>query len=347
MEDGDEEALALWRRFRDVSIEQIKLTYERLNVRFDVYSGESQVNDGMRQAMKLLEEKNLLKDSDGAKIIDLEKYKLGVSVVEKRDGTTLYITRDIGAAIERYQKYNFDEMYYIVASQQDLHLKQLFKTLELLELPWAKNCQHINFGLVKGMSTRKGTAVFLDNILNDTRDSMHNVMKQNEERYAKTANPERVADVIGVSAVVVQDMAARRIKNYEFNWQRMFSFEGDTGPYLQYAHTRLCSIERNAKVTVNPNADVTLLTEKAALDLVEQIARYPDLLLATRKSMEPCNVVTYALQLSHLVSSALESLWVVGQEQPVAEARLLLYWSARQTLGNALRLIGLTPLEQM
>jgi arginyl-tRNA synthetase len=301
----------------------------------------------MKKALKMLKEKNLLQDSDGAKIIDLSKYKLGISVVEKKDGTTLYITRDIGAAIERYEKYKFDEMYYVVASQQDLHLKQLFKTLELLEFPWAKSCHHINFGMVTGMSTRKGTAVFLDTILNDTRDAMHKVMKQNEERYATMTDPERIADIIGVSAVVVQDMSARRIKNYAFDWQRMFSFEGDTGPYLQYAHTRMCSIERTFGAPVNPNADLSLLKEKSALNLIEQIARYPDLIVSTRKTLEPCNVVTYALQLSHLVSSALEELWVMGQEKPLAEARLLLYWAARQTLGNALRLIGLEPLERM
>jgi arginyl-tRNA synthetase len=347
MEDGDEEALALWRRFREISIEQITATYDRLNVKFDVYSGESQVKEGMIEGIKILEEKNILEESQGAKIIDLKKYRLDVAVVQKRDGTSLYITRDIGAAIERYEKYKFDEAYYIVASQQDLHLKQLFKTLELMDLPWAKNCQHINFGLVSGMSTRRGTAVFLNDILDDTRESMHAVMKQNEERYAKIQNPEEIADTIGVSAIVVQDMSAKRIKNYAFDWQRMFSFEGDTGPYLQYAHVRLCSIERNATVKVNPDADITLLTEKPAIDLIEQIARFPDVVIAARKGFEPCTIVVYALQLSHAVSSALEALWVVGQEAPIAEARLLLYWAARQTLGNALRLIGLKPLEHM
>ncbi|KAI8053954.1 arginyl-tRNA synthetase [Syncephalis plumigaleata] len=342
MEDGNEEALALWRRFREISIEQIIATYDRLNVKFDVYSGESQVKEGMVEGTKILEEKNILEDSEGAKIIDLKKYKLDVAVVQKRDGTSLYITRDIGAAIERYEKYKFDEAYYIVASQQDLHLKQLFKTLELMELPWAKNCHHINFGLVSGMSTRKGTAVFLNDILDDTRESMHAVMKQNEERYAKIQNPEEIADTIGVSAIIVQDMSAKRIKNYAFDWQRMFSFEGDTGPYLQYAHVRLCSIERNASVKVNPDADITLLTEKPAIDLIEQIARFPDVVITARKGFEPCAIV-----LSHAVSSALEALWVVGQEEPIAEARLLLYWAARQTLNNALRLIGLKPLEHM
>jgi len=347
MEDGDEEALALWRRFRDLSIDKYKETYARLNIEYDVYSGESQVGDGMKRALDMLHEMNLLQESDGAKIIDLSKYKLGSTVVTKKDGTTLYLTRDIGAAMERYEKFKFDRMIYVVASQQDLHLKQLFKTIELLKFPWADRLQHINFGMVTGMSTRKGTVVFLDQILQETKEKMHEVMRKNEAKYAQIENPEDVADEIGISAVKIQDNAARRIKNYDFDWERMFSFEGDTGPYLQYAHARLCSIERKSNVTINPNADVSLLVEPTAQDLIRTIGQYPDLVKSLTNGLEPCNVVTYAFKLSHDVSSAFESLWVMGAEEKLAEARMLLYWSARITLGNALRLLGLKPLERM
>lgn len=152
----------------------------------------------------------MLQESDGALIIDLNQYKLDVAVVQKKDGTTLYITRDIGAAIERYEKYKFDAMYYLVASQQDLHLKQLFKILELMGFEWVGRCRHINFGMVSGMSTRKGTAVFLDDILEQTKESMHEVMKQNEKKYSQIENPDKVADIIGISAVMIQDMSAKR-----------------------------------------------------------------------------------------------------------------------------------------
>ncbi|KAJ2960849.1 hypothetical protein NQZ79_g3825 [Umbelopsis isabellina] len=347
MEDGDEEALALWRRFRDLSIVKYKETYARLNIQYDVYSGESQVGEGMRRALDMLKEMNLLEESDGAKIIDLSKYKLGSTIVTKKDGTTLYLTRDIGAAMERYEKYQFDRMIYVVASQQDLHLKQLFKVMELMKFPWADRLQHINFGMVTGMSTRKGTVVFLDQILNETKEKMHDVMRKNEHKYAQIEHPEQVADEIGMSAVKVQDNAARRIKNYEFDWERMFSFEGDTGPYLQYAHARLCSIERKSGAAINPKADISLLVEPTAQDLIKTLGQYPDLVKSLPNGAEPCNVVTYAFKLSHDVSSAFESLWVMGAEEHLAEARMLLYWSARITLGNALRLLGLKPLERM
>ncbi|KAF9992902.1 hypothetical protein BGZ79_002506 [Entomortierella chlamydospora] len=350
MEDGDEAALKIWSHFRDLSIVKYREIYARLNIAFDVYSGESQVTDGMNRALKMLHEKNLLTESDGALIIDLSKYKLGICVVQKKDGTTLYITRDIGAAIERYETYGFEHMYYIVASQQDLHLKQLFKILELLGFDWAKKLTHLNFGMVGGMSTRKGTVVFLEDILEETRDAMHEVMKKNEHKYAQIDDPMDVADNIGISAIMVQDASARRIKNYDFDWKRMFSFEGDTGPYLQYAHARLCSIERKTEMEVNPNADLTHLGDsRAAADLITMIARYPQIVRDTISGgkFEPVNIVGYAMKLSHHVSQALESMYVMGAEKDVAEARLFMYWSARITLGNAMRLLNLKPQERM
>ncbi|CAI2176739.1 3652_t:CDS:2 [Funneliformis geosporum] len=348
MEEGDEAALALWKKFRDLSIEKYKEIYARLNINFDVYSGESQIsNENMNRALEVLKDKHIIKESEGALIIDLNQYKMDVVVVQKNDGTTLYITRDIGAAIERYEKYKFDAMYYIVASQQDLHLKQLFKVLELMGMEWVDRCKHISFGMVNGMSTRKGTAVFLDDILEQTKESMHEVMRQNEKKYSQIDNPDQVADIIGISAVMIQDMSAKRIRNYAFNWNRMFSFEGDTGPYLQYAHARLCSIERNCGFEINPNIDISLLSVKPALDLIDIIAQYPDFVKAALHTLEPCTIVTYAMKLSHTVSVVLETLWVVGQERKVAEARLLMYWASRITLGNALKLLGLKPLERM
>ncbi|KAF8939572.1 hypothetical protein EDD21DRAFT_398507 [Dissophora ornata] len=348
MEDGDKAALKIWSRFRDLSIVKYKDIYARLNIAFDVYSGESQVTDGMERALKMLHAKNLLTESDGALIVDLTKYKLGICVVQKKDGTTLYITRDIGAALERYETYGFEHMYYIVASQQDLHLKQLFKILELLGFDWAKKVTHLNFGMVGGMSTRKGTVVFLEDILEETRDAMHEVMKKNEHKYAQIEDPLEVADNIGISAIMIQDASARRVKNYDFDWKRMFSFEGDTGPYLQYAHARLCSIERKTEMEVNPNADLRQLGDsRAAADLITMIARYPQIVRETSRTFEPVNIVGYAMKLSHHVSQALESMYVMGAEKEVAEARLFMYWSARITLGNAMRLLNLKPQERM
>lgn len=215
MEDGDPEALALWRRFRDLSIAKYKQTYARLNIDFDVYSGESQVkSESMTKAYKAMEQAGVAEESEGAIIADFTKHgakKLGKAIIVRKDGTPLYLTRDIGAIIERDEAYHFDKMIYVVAAQQDLHLAQLFKVTELMgRKDLSDRCEHINFGMVHGMSTRKGTVKFLDDILRDVGDKMHEVMKKNEVKYAQVENPEKVADTLGITAVMVQDMTGKR-----------------------------------------------------------------------------------------------------------------------------------------
>lgn len=216
MEDGDEDALAIWKRFRDLSIERYKKTYSRLNIHYDYYSGESLVErERMERAAKQLEEKGVSEDSKGAVIVDLTKdpktKKLGKALVRKRDGSSLYLTRDIGEAVKRYELYSFDKMLYVAASQQDQHFAQLFKILELMgHQDIAQKVQHINFGMVQGMSTRKGTVKFLDDILRDVGEKMHEVMQKNETKYQQVDDPEQTADTLGITAVMVQDMTGKR-----------------------------------------------------------------------------------------------------------------------------------------
>lgn len=214
MVDGDKEALGVWKRFRDLSIEKYKQTYARLNIKYDDYSGESQIKDeSMEEAARIMEEKGVSSDSNGAVIVDLTKYnkKLGKALVRKKDGTSLYLTRDIGAVTERMEKYHFDKMIYVVAMQQDLHLAQLFKIIEVMgRKDISERCQHINFGMVLGMSTRKGTAKFLDDILRDVGEKMHEVMRKNETKYEQVEDPVKTADLLGISAVMVQDMKGKR-----------------------------------------------------------------------------------------------------------------------------------------
>ena len=238
MEDGDEDALRLWKRFRDFSIARYKQTYERLNITFDEYCGESQVSPKMiAEVSKEMAEKNVSEESEGAIIVDFEKHgakKLGKAIVQRKDGTPLYLTRDIAEIRDRWEKHHFDEMIYVVAMQQDLHLAQFFKVTELSgHKDIADRSKHINFGMVKGMSTRKGTVKFLDDILRDVGEKMHEVMRKNEKKYEQVENPGKVADTLGISAVMVQDMKGKRINGYDFNLETMTSFEGDTGPYLQ------------------------------------------------------------------------------------------------------------------
>ena len=233
MEDGDESALSNWRVWREMSVNKYEQQYERLNVKFDVYTGESKVGkESIDLALKKLDEMGLIHDKDGAKVVDLKKWKLGEPVVRKKgreiflsaslspflfsfffstiDGTSIYLTRDIGGAMERYQKYAFDKMIYVVSSQQDLHLSQFFKILELMGFPWAKSLVHINYGLVQGMSTRKGTVVFLDQIIKEAGNVMHEQMLKNEDKYNAVENPEETSLEIGITGVKIQDMAAKR-----------------------------------------------------------------------------------------------------------------------------------------
>ncbi|GMM29114.1 arginine--tRNA ligase [Martiniozyma asiatica (nom. inval.)] len=380
MEEGDESALALWKKFRSLSIEKYINTYARLNITYDVYSGESQVSsEVMKQVTKDLEEKKMITEDRGALLIDFKQLgqkKLGKVLVQKSDGTSLYITRDLGAAIERKEKYNFDKMIYTIASQQDLHTKQFFTTLEMMGNKWAKDLVHVNFGMVLGMSTRKGTVVFLDDILEQAKNTMLDIMQKNAEKFSQVENPEQIADYVGISAVMIQDMQAKRINNYEFAWERMLSSEGDTGPYLQYAHSRLRSIQRNAGIAESEllDADMSIENicgsiekleaqfsgeelEKKKEQLTNQIEKtdalirilttYPDTLRAAAKNYEPSTVVTYLFKLTHQFSSTYKVLRVMGEEEQILKARLALFSAVRQVLYNGLILLGITPVERM
>ncbi|KAJ7716809.1 hypothetical protein DFH07DRAFT_861833 [Mycena maculata] len=354
MEDGEESALKNWRVWRAMSVKKYAEEYDRLNIEFDVYTGESMVGkEWQDKALTRLEEMGLIEDVDGAKIVNLEQWKMGKAVLRKRDGTSIYLTRDIGGAIERYEKYKFDKMIYVVSSQQDLHLAQFFKVLELMQFPWAASLQHVNYGLVQGMSTRKGTVVFLDQIIKEAAQVMHDQMQKNEEKYKAVVDPETVSREIGITGVKIQDMAAKRINNYTFNWDRMKSFEGDTGPYLQYAHVRLSSISRKNPhlLPLPPPSQIdtsSLATSPHAREIVFLLGTYPDVVKVALKTQEPSGVVTYAFRLSHAISSAWEVLSVKGEEDlEKARAKMWMFECARDVLGAAMRLLSIRPLDRM
>ncbi|KAI1496456.1 arginyl-tRNA synthetase [Biscogniauxia marginata] len=358
MTDGDAQALALWKRFRDLSITRYKETYARLNIRFDEYSGESQVSeDSMNQAMQKMLEMGIAEESEGALIVDFSKHVPGKPgkalekpIVRKKDGTALYLTRDISELLHRQEKYQFDHCIYVIASQQDLHVKQFFKIVELLGYKdIAAKVQHVNFGLVLGMSTRRGTAKFLDDILRDVGEHMHEVMRRNQDKYQQVKDPDAVADILGISSVMVQDMTGKRINNYHFDMETMTSFEGDTGPYLQYAHARLCSITRKASLSEAEiaSADLSLLTEPHAVNLIRVLAQWPDVVQNTLRTLEPTTILTYLFKMTHTLSSSYDHLRIVGSEPGLMKARMALYDAARIILNNGMRLLGLTPVERM
>ncbi|KAF2251649.1 putative Arginyl-tRNA synthetase, cytoplasmic [Trematosphaeria pertusa] len=355
--NNDPGAISMWKKFRELSIQRYKKSYTRLNIHFDEYAGESLVREeSMKIAQKQLESKGLVEESQGAAIVDFSKHvpgkagkALGKALIRKTDGTSLYLTRDVGALFERNDRYEFDQMIYVVATDQELHLKQLFKLIELTgNEDLRSRIAHVSFGLVLGMSTRRGTVVFLDDVLRDVGEKMHEVMRKNETKYAQVSDPERTADILGISSVMVQDMSGKRINNYRFNIDTMTSFEGDTGPYLQYSHARLCSILLKAAVPTSEieSANLDLLVEPHAIKVVRLIAQFPDTIQNTLKTLEPTTVLTYLFRLTHAINSSYDVLQVVGSERELMKARLALYDAAKSVINNGMRLLGLTPLDR-
>ncbi|KAG0220113.1 Arginyl-tRNA synthetase [Mortierella sp. NVP41] len=379
MEDGDSNVLSLWQEFRKLSIEVYKVMYKRLGIEFDVYSGESESARFVPQAYDLLRERGLLKEQeDGAWVVDLTEHGLGVCALRRADGTTLYLTRDVAACLERVERFKFDRHLYMIGDDQNLHMKRLFKIMELAFVDeakddphhWSRQLQHVSFGKVQGMSTRKGNAVFLEDILDTAQSTMLEKMKENQAKFdavkesfqqkqqqqqnndgQKEKGVEAVADQLGISAVVIQDFQARSSKGYEFSWKRMTESTGNTGIYLQYAYARLCGIEDKSGTRLNVNANTALLTEPEAFELANMISVYPEITLSTLQTLEPSMIVNYLFQLSHAISSANQALQVKSAtesgQHDLAEARMLLLWAARVTLGNGMRILGLEPLERM
>lgn len=372
MVDGDEKALENWKLFRDYSIEAYKQMYARLNIEFDEYSGESTVTEAdMEEAAQALAKKGVSEESKGAIIVDLSKHgapTLGKTLVKKRDGTSLYLTRDIAANYERYQKHKFDLMVYVIANQQDVHVKQFFKILSLMGPPYSDvvaKCNHISFGMVKDpkgqtMSTRKGTVVSLADSLDGAKDFMHNVMKKNQDKYEQVDDPEATADTLAISAIMVQDYSGKMINGYNFDMDKMCSFEGDTGPYLQYSHARLCSIKRKANITEEDlhKADFSLITAKEGVQLIRALAQWPDVFLNTYKTNEPVTVLTYLFKMTHQLSSCYDAIdrtnknaktlsVVYAESQEKKIALMAMYEAARIVLNNGMQLLGLSPVERM
>ncbi|KAI9490906.1 hypothetical protein BDB00DRAFT_960390 [Zychaea mexicana] len=354
MEQGDSDALKQWRLFRELSIESYADIYKRLGISFEVYSGESQVEEYIPKVHAQLQESGLLtQTADGAYAINLEQYNLDNAVVQRGDGTSLYLTRDLATLMMRMQVYGFDKAIYVVGAEQEGHFKQVFKTAELLfgsEL--SGRLQHVSFGRINGMSTRQGTAVFLQDILDVSKDKILEYMHTDKAQYQDiqkqgTELIRTIADQLGVSAILIQDMKSKRAKNYTFSWDRMTDSRGDTGVFLQYAHARACGIERNANTPVTIDCNYTLLKEREALELAQQISLFPELVEVSFKALEPCTIVNYLFKLSHGISSASSALRVKDMDPELARSRMLLFWAARTTLSNGLSLLGIRPLEQM
>jgi len=347
MEKGDDIILEYWRKFRALSIRKYEETYNRLGISFDVYSGESQYNEYMKKIIREIKEKKLWQSSQGAKIIDLNKHNLNVALIKKEDGSTLYLTRDIAAADDRYQKYHFDKMLYVVGTDQKLHFQQLFKILELLGKKWASRCVHVDFGRVQGMSTRKGQVIFLKDLLDEGQRRALEKMKVNPEKFVELSDAKLTADICGLSAIIFADLSNKRIKNYQFDWNKVLNFEGDTGLYLQNAHARIAGIMRKSGIELTDRIDYSTLKEKEAVSLIRWLARYPEIVKLAGDKYEPSFLCTYLLELARYFHKAYHLMRVKGEVSTIAQARMNLFWATKQVLGNGMKLLGMKLLERM
>ncbi|KFV70265.1 hypothetical protein N307_04446, partial [Dryobates pubescens] len=356
LEDHDEQTLSLWQQFRDFSIEEYIRIYKRLGVRFDEYSGESLYQEKSQEVLKMLEDKGLLqKTVQGTGVVDLSEKKdlSSFSTVMRSDGTSLYITRQVtqpvlnlAAAVDRMNKHQCDTMIYVTDKSQSSHFEHLFQMLKLMGYDWAERCQHVSFGLVQGMKTRRGEVVFLEDVLNEVRARVLQNMAS-AKTTKQVEDPMDTAEKVGLSALIIQDFRGLLSSDYQFSWDRALQSRGDTGVFLQYTHARLCSLEQmhgNEQLT---DCNVACLQEPEAISVLQHLLRYDEVLYRSSQDLQPKHIVSYLLTLSHLAAVAHRTLPVKGSPPELAQARLCLFQAARSVLASGMKLLGITPVAQM
>jgi arginyl-tRNA synthetase len=348
LENGDEEAKELWQWFRTESLKEFKRVYDLLEIEFDSLAGESFYSDKMQSVIDTLNEKGLLQESQGAQIVDLEPYNIPPALIMKNDGSTLYITRDLAAAIYRKQTYDFDKCLYVVGSQQNLHFEQCFKILELMGYEWSKDLNHIPFGMVAleegTMSTRKGRVVFLEDVLNQAVDKTREII------LAKNPNAgdiDAVAKEVGVGAVVFQELSNSRIKDYTFSWEKTLSFDGETGPYVQYTHARCCSVIRKYGQDIDSNIDFSLLQDEGSFEVLKLVESFNQSILVALRKNEPHIITRFVLDLAQAFNKFYHDNPILVDDEELKKARVALVEVTRQTLENGLALLGMKAPHRM
>ena len=348
LENGDQEAKDLWQWFRDESLKEFSRVYDLLDIDFDSYVGESFYSDKMPAVIEELKEKNLLVESDGAMIVDLEDSKLPPALIQKRDGSTLYLTRDLASAFYRKKIYNFDKSIYVVGAQQELHFKQCFEIIKRMGYDWYKDMVHVQFGMVSleegTMSTRKGRVVFLEDVLNQAIDRTRQII---EEKNPDAENIDEVAKAVGVGAVVFQELSNSRIKDYTFSWDRTLSFEGETGPYVQYTHARCCAVLRKADQPVSADINYEALSDQDAADVLSVLETFNKSIMTAMKKNEPHIVTRFVLDLAQAFNKFYHNSPILVEDADLRAARLALVEATRQTIENALKILGMKAPQKM
>ena len=349
MENGNEEALELWKWFKEISLKEFEKIYDLLDISFDSYAGESFYNDKMDAVVSGLEEKGITKLSEGARIVDLEEYNMPPCLITKKDGSTLYATRDITAGIYRKNEYDFHKCLYVTGLEQKLHFSQWFKVIELLGYKWSKDLVHVPYGMVSmatgKLSTRKGNIILVEDLLNEAIQKTKDII---EEKNPNLKEKEKVAKQVGIGAIIFNDLYNSRIKDVTFSWDKVLNFQGETGPYVQYTHARICSILNRVdnKIDIS-KIDYSLLAEESAYYLVKEIDRFITAVREATDKLEPYIVARYAVSLSQKFSKFYDECQIIVDNEEIRNTRLILIDIVKNILSTSLGLLGINSPEQM
>jgi arginyl-tRNA synthetase len=348
LEDGDPEARAIWQRFRDLSLQEFSRIYERLGITFDSQAGESFYEPYLDPTIERIRQVGLVSVSDEALIVDLRPYNMPPCLLRKKDEATLYATRDLAAAMYRHETYGFWKMLYVVGADQRLHFQQVFKVLELMGFLWAQDCVHVDFGLIRfhdeKMGTRRGNIIFLEDVLDRAVELAEQIV---HEKNPELPNKRQVAEAVGIGAVIFTDLSTRRVKDVNFEWEKVLTFEGETGPYVQYTHARACSVLRKADQPLGPEVDCSPLTQDETFDLVRLLADYPAVLRRAAENYEPFFVTDYLLTLSERFNKYYHNYRILTDDDAVREARLWLVKAVQTVIESGLTMLGIKAPEEM
>ncbi|MSA96997.1 arginine--tRNA ligase [Finegoldia sp. BIOML-A2] len=342
LEKKDPTAVKLWSWFREISLKEFQRVYDLLGVEFDNFNGESFHSQFIGDALEAIDKKNLLEESDGAMIINLDDENLPPVLIKKSNGSSTYLTRDIATAMYRKKTYNFYKNVYVVASQQKLHFEQLRAVLKKMGFDWWNDCEHVSFGMVSmkdgSMKTREGKVIFLEDVLNRAIDKTKSII---EERNPNLENKEEVAKQVGVGAVIFQDLFNNRIKDYTFDWDQVLNFDGETGPYTQYTFARSCSILDKGEFELKDNRKFDLLVDDTEIDIVKHLSKFEEVLLNATEKYEPSFLTRYTVELAKLFNKFYANCPINTVEDELKYQRLYLTYSVNKCLKLSLSLLGI------